>query len=110
MNSIKSIFDSMINLDAGELRAPDSVEQAFSIYPEMVLACLDYFEDSIDDHLIKNKKSQLFLLFNEAFTSLRYKVDNQDAHAQSILGDLHEILKRLFQMMSMEKQHLVASL
>ena len=81
MTSIKSLFDSMINLDAKALKAPDIVEQTFSIYPETVLACLDYFEDSIDDHLIKNKRSQLSLLFNEAFTSLRYKVDNQDVHA-----------------------------
>jgi hypothetical protein len=82
----------MINLDAKALRAPDIVEQKFSIYPETVLACLDYFEDSIDDHLIKNKRSQLSLLFNEAFTSLRYKVDNQDVHAQNILGNYSPLL------------------
>jgi hypothetical protein len=107
MNSIKSLFNSIINLDARALRAPDIVEQAFSIYPETVLACLDYFEDSIDDDLIKNKKSQLSLLFNEAFTSLRYKVDNQDVHAQSILGRLHDTLKRIFQVMSVEKQMII---
>lgn len=107
MNSIKSIFDSIINLDAKALRVPDIVEQTFSIYPETVLACLDYFEDNIDDHVIKNKKSQLFLLFNEAFTSLRYKVDNQEVHAQTILERLHDTLKRVFQMMSMEKQMII---
>ena len=107
MTSIKSLFDSMINLDAKALRAPDIVEQTFSIYPETVLACLDYFEDSIDDHLIKNKRSQLSLLFNEAFTSLRYKVDNQDVHAQNILVRLHDALKRVFRVIGIEKQMII---
>ena len=107
MKSINSLFNSIIDLDAKALRVPDIVEQTFSIYPETVLACLDYFEDNVDNDLVKNKQSQLCLLFDEAFTSLRYKVDNQDAHAQSILERLHETLNRLFQVMSMEKQMII---
>lgn len=45
-------------------------------FTEMILSCLEYFADN----KIKNKKKQMYLLFNEGFTRLRYKLDNQDTH------------------------------
>ena len=107
MHSIKSLFDITLSLDGSASKTPDVVAQTFSIYPEKILACFDYFENSIDDDVIKNKKSQLSLFFIEAFANLRYKVDNQDVQAQTILGRLHEKLKQDFQVMSMDKQMIV---
>lgn len=107
MTSVVSIFKSMMDLETNAIRAPEAIEEQFGIYPETVLACVDYFEGAIDDRLIKNKTPQLSLLFSEAFTSLRYKVDNQDIRAQAILERLHETLKRVFQVMSIEKQMII---
>jgi len=109
MNSVESLFDSILNLEASSLRVPDSVEQQFVIHPEMVLSCLDYFAVFPDDQLVKNKEHQLSLLFNEAFTRLRYKLDNQDTNAQAILKYLHQALKQIFQALSTEKKMLISN-
>ncbi len=47
MNSIQSIFDIMMKLDAKKTKVPDIVLEKFSIDPETVLECLDYFEGII---------------------------------------------------------------
>jgi len=104
MNSVKSLFDGIMKLEKSALEVPSTIEQLFVMHPETVLACLDYFKDTLDDDLIKNKQSQLSLLFNEAFTTLRYKLDNQDTSAQDILVRVHHSLKRVFPTMSIEKQ------
>lgn len=49
MNSIKSLFNPIINFNAKALRVPHIVEQTLSIYPETLLACLDYLEDNVDN-------------------------------------------------------------
>lgn len=97
----------MMDLDEKASISPNIIEQTFSIYPETVVECLNYFENSIDDRVVKNKTPQLYLLFSDAFTNLRYKVDNQDVSAQTILARLHDTLKRVFQVMSMEKQVII---
>lgn len=107
MNAVKPLFDRVINLDAGALRLPTDIEQEFIIHPEIILSCLDCFSELSDDGLIKNKEPLLFLLLNEGFTRLRYKLDNQDSNAKSILEHLHQKLKQIFQTLSMEKKILI---
>ena len=108
MNAVKSLYDRMINLEASAVRVPNDVEQEFIIHPEMVLSCLDYFSE-LSDEGIKNKERQLSLLLNEGFTRLRYKLDNQDSNAQSILEHLHQRLKQIFHTLSMEKKMLIGN-
>ena len=108
MNAVKSLYDRMMSLEASAVRVPNDVEQEFSIHPEIVLSCLDYFSE-LSDEEIKNKERQLFLLLNESFTKLRYKLDNQDSNAQSILEHLHQRLKQIFQTLSMEKKMLIGN-
>ncbi len=108
MNSVKSLFDCMMNLEASALCVPNSVERQFVTHPELVLLCLDYFSALPDDQFIQNKERQLSLLFNEAFTRLRYKLDNQDTNAQTILERLHQSLKQIFQVLSPEKKILIS--
>lgn len=109
MNVVKPLFDRMMNLDASALHVPSDIEQEFIIHPEIVLPCVDYFSELSDDGFIKNKEHQLFLLLNEGFTRLRYKLDNQDYNAQSILDRLHQKLKQIFQTLSMEKKMLISN-
>lgn len=108
MNAVKSLYDRMMSLEASAVRVPNDVEQEFIIHPEIVLSCLDYFSE-LSDEEIKNKERQLFLLLNEGFTRLRYKLDNQDSNAQSILEYLHQRLKQIFQTLSMEKKMLIGN-
>ena len=107
MNAVVSIFENMINLAADSVKVPDVIEQTFAIYPETVLGCLDYFERALDADCIKNKQPQLSLLFNEAFTRLRYKLDNGETEAKSILDQTHHILKTRLPGMGIEKQMII---
>ncbi|NDH67614.1 MAG: hypothetical protein EBY22_06845 [Gammaproteobacteria bacterium] len=107
MNSVVSIFENIMNLAADTIKVPDVVEQTFAIYPESVLECLDYFERTLDDGCIKNKQPQLSLLFNEAFTRLRYKLDNGESEAKNILDQAHHMLKTRLADMGIEKKMII---
>jgi len=106
MHSVESLFKCAMNLDSNTLRVPHDVELQFVTHPEMILSCLEYFE-GISDNKIQLKKKQIYLLFNEGFTRLRYKLDNQDTHAKNILDQLHQMLKQMFQSLSGDKKLLI---
>lgn len=106
MHSVESLFKCTMNLDSNALRVPHDVELQFVTHPEMILSCLEYFAD-IPDNKIENKNKQIYLLFNEGFTRLRYKLDNQDTHAQNLLGKLHQMLKQMFQSLTGDKKMLI---
>lgn len=108
MHSVESLFNLAMDLDSNASRVSPDIELQFIIYPEMILSCLKYFAD-ISDNMIKNKKNQIFLLLNEGFTRLRYKLDNQDMHAQSLLEQLHQTLKQIFQDLDINKKMLVSN-
>jgi len=107
MHSVESLFKCAMNLDSDALRVPHDVELQFVTHPEMILSCLEYFTD-ISDNKIKNKKKQIYLLFNEGFSRLRYKLDNQDLHAQSLLEQIHQTLKHIFQNLSVDRKMLIS--
>ena len=106
MHSTESLFNSVMSLESDALRVPHDIELQFVTHPEMILSCLEYFAD-ISDNKIKNKEKQIYLLFTEGFTRLRYKLDNQDFHAQSLLEQFHQTLKQIFQDLSSEKKMLI---
>ena len=108
MDETAQLFNDAFNWKTTALSVPEPVAKQFIFHPETVLACLDFFEKQVDDGVAKDKESQLSLLFIEAFSSLRYKLDNQDKQAQTILIRVHELLKRMFQTMSMEKQLIIS--
>lgn len=106
MHTVEYLFKCTMDLDPNALRVPHEVELQFVTHPEMILSCLEYFAD-IPDHMIKNKSKQIYLLLNEGFTRLRYKLDNQDTSAQNLLGKLHQMLKQMFHRLTSDKKMLI---
>jgi len=107
MYSASSLFSEMLSLSDNVYQVPKDIELAFIHQPEIILDCLHYLLDC-DNHETINKKKPIQLLFVEGFSTLRYKLDNQERVAQAILMKVHQLLAEIFHQFSLEQQILVS--
>lgn len=107
MYSASSLFSEMLSLPNNAYQVSQDIELAFIHDPEIILDCLRYLLD-VDNHETINKKNQIYLLFLEGFSRLRYKLDNQERVAEATLMKVHQLLAEIFHQFSLDQQVLVS--